>query len=123
MAEKEYRLGSHTVYDIKYHVVWVTKYRYRVLAGETALRAREVIRQVQEARKGDGLDVSDRIRLWWRTADPELSAALTEHGDLIASEVLAVEFSTVEPGDEGPGDAIGHADGDLGLEFWLRRVR
>ena len=28
MAEKEYRLGSHTVYDIKYHLVWVTKYRY-----------------------------------------------------------------------------------------------
>jgi isoleucyl-tRNA synthetase len=83
--------------------------------------AREVIRQVQEARKGDGLDVSDRITLWWRAADPELSAALSEHGDLIASEVLAVEFSAGAPG-AGAGDAVGHADEDLGLEFWLRRV-
>ena len=36
MAEKEYRQGSHTVYDIKYHLVWVTKYRYKVLTGEVA---------------------------------------------------------------------------------------
>ena len=41
-----YRRGAHTVYDIKYHFVWVTKYRYEVLVGEVALRAREIIRQV-----------------------------------------------------------------------------
>jgi putative transposase len=28
-----------------YHYVWVTKYRYHVLTGEVALRARELIRQ------------------------------------------------------------------------------
>ena len=28
----EYRYGSHTVFDIQYHFVWVTKYRYKVLA-------------------------------------------------------------------------------------------
>ena len=27
----EYRYGSHTVYQIEYHFVWVTKYRYKVL--------------------------------------------------------------------------------------------
>ena len=41
----EYRKGSHTVYNIQYHFVWVTKYRYHVLAGEVKLRVREVIRQ------------------------------------------------------------------------------
>ena len=51
MADKEYRKGSHTVYDIKYHLVWVTKYRHKVLSGEIALRAREVIRQVCMARE------------------------------------------------------------------------
>ena len=40
-----YRKGSHTVYDIQYHFVWVTKYRYPVLQGEVAVRARELIRQ------------------------------------------------------------------------------
>jgi len=51
MSDKAYRLGSHTVYDIKYRVVWVTKYRYKVLTGEIALRAREAIRQVCMSRE------------------------------------------------------------------------
>ena len=41
----EYRKGPHTVYDIQYHFVWVTKYRYHVLRGPVAERARELIRQ------------------------------------------------------------------------------
>jgi len=27
----DYNKGSHTVYDIKYHILWATKYRYKVL--------------------------------------------------------------------------------------------
>ena len=41
----EYQHGAHSVCDIKYHIIWVTKYRYQVLTGEIALRARELIRQ------------------------------------------------------------------------------
>lgn len=46
----EYRTGSHTVYDIQYHLVWITKYRYPVLQGEVALRTRELLRQVCASR-------------------------------------------------------------------------
>ena len=41
----DYRKGSHTVYDIKYHFVWITKYRYPGLRGSIAMRARELLRQ------------------------------------------------------------------------------
>ena len=44
------RKGSHTQYDIQYHLVWTTKYRYKVLNGKVAERARELIRQGCEAR-------------------------------------------------------------------------
>jgi isoleucyl-tRNA synthetase len=88
--------------------------------------AREVIRFIQESRKSDGLDVTDRISLRWSARDPDLAAALTEHSALIAGEVLAVEFGPVsgaaEAGWAGPGDVWEHADEDLGLRFWLRRV-
>jgi isoleucyl-tRNA synthetase len=87
--------------------------------------AREVIRLVQDARKADGLDVSDRISLWWEAASPELAAALTQHGPLIAAEVLASEFRAGTPGANvqaaGQGPAQ-HSDGDLGLTFWLQRA-
>ena len=46
----EYNKGSHTVYDIKYHIVWVTKYRYHVLHKKIGIRLRELIRQGCEAR-------------------------------------------------------------------------
>jgi putative transposase len=39
------RYGSHTVYNIAYHFVWVTQYRYKVLTGDGALRVRELLRQ------------------------------------------------------------------------------
>lgn len=45
-----YQKSGHAVYDIKYHVIWVTKYRYQVLRGQVAVRARELIRQGCEAR-------------------------------------------------------------------------
>jgi isoleucyl-tRNA synthetase len=82
--------------------------------------AREAIRLIQDARKNDGLDVTDRIALRWATGDPDVAAALTEHAGLIAREVLAVDF---RPGTGAPApDAAGHAERDLGLTFWLWRA-
>jgi isoleucyl-tRNA synthetase len=109
--------------------------------------AREVIRLVQEARKNDGLEVTDRIWLRWSTGstgDPEVAEALTEHAGLIADEVLAADFGpgTAPAADFGPGTAPAadfgpgtgpaagaqaqaareHVEEDLGLTFWLRRA-
>jgi isoleucyl-tRNA synthetase len=82
--------------------------------------AREVIRLVQEARKNDGLDITDRIWLRWSSGNQELAEALTEHAELVAAEVLAVDFG---PGTGAPDGsaAAEHADADLGLTFWLGR--
>ncbi len=44
----DYRYGSHTVFNIEYHFVWVTKYRYQVLTGDVALRVRDLVRQTCE---------------------------------------------------------------------------
>ena|SRR5215207_4174144 len=43
-----YTKGTHTVYHHRYHIVWITKYRYRVLQGELRLRVRTLIAQVAE---------------------------------------------------------------------------
>lgn len=45
----EYRYGSHTVFKIQYHFVFVTKYRYQILKGDVGLKVRELIRQTCEA--------------------------------------------------------------------------
>lgn len=41
-----YRKGSHTVFDLKYHIVWITKYRKPILTTKRALRVRELIREI-----------------------------------------------------------------------------
>ena len=40
-----YRKTAHSVYDLKYHIVWITKYRKQVLGGAIGKRVRELIRQ------------------------------------------------------------------------------
>ena len=43
---RDYKSGSHTVWDCKYHLVWTTKYRYQVLGGEVGNRCRGLLREI-----------------------------------------------------------------------------
>ena len=58
--------------------------------------ARDLVRQVQEARKRAGFDVSDHIRLVLWLPGAELRRAVNEHQDMIASETLAAELLPAE---------------------------
>src|SRR6202161_2798844 len=46
----EYRQSAHAVYDLKYHMIWCTKYRKKILRGRVAERVRDLIRQTCAAR-------------------------------------------------------------------------
>jgi isoleucyl-tRNA synthetase len=63
--------------------------------------AREVIRVLNDYRKAQGLEISDRIHAWLR-ADDDLAAAVVAHRDWIAAEVLASELHLES---ERPGEA------------------
>jgi isoleucyl-tRNA synthetase len=79
--------------------------------------AREAIRLIQDARKNTGLEITDRVEVWWRTTDTDLDEALREHGAEVAAEVLADAWHDDEPEEELP--AI--RDEELHLTFWLRK--
>ena len=42
----EYRSGSHSKYDLKIHLVWITKYRKKILKGDVAERVRHLVREI-----------------------------------------------------------------------------
>jgi len=44
-----HRKTSHTTFDLKYHLVWTTKYRKPILQGKTGYRARDLIREICDA--------------------------------------------------------------------------
>ena len=43
---RHYRYGAHTKTDLKVHLVWIPKYRKRVLTGDVAVRVRDILRQI-----------------------------------------------------------------------------
>jgi putative transposase len=46
---RKYRKTSHSKYELKVHLIWVTKYRYKVLINDIKHRIRELIRQCCDA--------------------------------------------------------------------------
>jgi len=91
----EYRHSAHAVFDLKYHVIWCTKYRYKILRGRVAERARDLIRQICEAREVvivRGAVSPDHIHLLL-SARPALSPAkLVQYIKGRSSRHLQAEF-------------------------------
>lgn len=62
----EYEKGKHKVYYHRYHIVWITKYRYKVLTQVIKERIREIIAQVSEEmniRIVNGVISSDHLHI------------------------------------------------------------
>jgi len=65
--------------------------------------ARDLVRQIQEARKKQDLIVTDRIALFVELP-PSLEAAIRAHEAMVKGEVLALEIAYQEP----PAGAVAH---------------
>jgi putative transposase len=55
------KASAHAVYDLKYHFVWIPKYRKHLLIGDIAEATKEILREVAEAygMEVDTLEVVD----------------------------------------------------------------
>ena len=62
-----YNTGGHCVFYHRYHIVWSTKYRYKVLQGDIRLRVRDICRQVCREKGVDiikGVLSSDHVHMF-----------------------------------------------------------
>ena len=78
-------------------------------------QVREVIRLIQERRKSDGFDISDRISVRWN-CDEDLSGTILQNSAHISEEVLALSFERdislpIEENEIGVGVALTKAEG------------
>ena len=63
---KEQRHGNHTVSRLTAHLVWITKYRYKVLTGDIQKRCREILVQVcdtEDVRILSGVVSKDHVHM------------------------------------------------------------
>ena len=64
--------------------------------------AREAVKRIQNLRKDAGFEVTDRIEIAYR-GSPKIADAVTEYGDWIRNETLALEL---QPSDTPAGEAV-----------------
>jgi isoleucyl-tRNA synthetase len=74
---------------------------------------REVIRLIQERRKSDGFDISDRISVRWN-APAELIDTITQSASHISDEVLALSFER--------DASVAQEDNELGVGVVLKKA-
>ena len=63
---RDYRYGGHTVSRLTVHLVWVTKYRYKVLDGDVQKRCRELLIQIcdsEDVRILSGVVSKDHVHM------------------------------------------------------------
>ena len=73
----KYRKSSHSVFNIEIHIVWITKYRYKILKEEVATRTRDLIRRIcteENAEILSGVVSQDHVHVLV-SIDPSLSVS------------------------------------------------
>ena len=97
------RRTKHAVYDLKYHLVWVPKYRKHVLGGEVSVYLKKVFKRISEE-YGFEIDtmevVEDHVHLFLEGAPQILSGTgSTDHekhlGPRDVQEVSQAEKTTL----------------------------
>ena len=92
---ENYRKSAHSTYDIKYHIVWITKYRKPVITGKIAVRTRELIRSICQTNEVEilaGHVGKDHIHLLV-SVPPHLSASkLVQYLKGTSSRKLQMEY-------------------------------
>jgi putative transposase len=92
---RHYRLGAHTKTDLKAHLVWIPKYRKAILMGETALRVRDLLRQIaaeHELEIVSGKVARDHVHLFISYRANQQVSQIMQWLKGISSRVLLQEF-------------------------------
>ena len=93
---RRYRVGAHTKTDLKVHLVWIPKYRKRVLTGQVAIRARDVLRQIameHELEIITGKVASDHIHMFIGYRPTQNISKIMQWLKGISSRILLSEFA------------------------------
>ena len=93
---RRYRLGSHTKTDLKVHIIWIPKYRKKVLNGQVAIRTRDLLRQIAMEHDIDiisGKVASDHVHMFVGYRPTQNISKIVQWLKGISSRILLSEFA------------------------------
>ena len=96
MGNSCYRLGAHTKTDLKVHIIWIPKYRKKVLTGQVAVRTRDILRQIafeHELEIISGKVASDHVHMFVSHRPTQNISKIVQWLKGISSRVLLSEFA------------------------------
>ena len=96
---RRYQIGAHTKTDLKVHLIWIPKYRKRVLTGQVAIRARDVLRQIAMEHDIDiitGKVASDHVHMFIAYRPVHDISKIVQWLKGISSRILLMEFSHLQ---------------------------
>ena len=92
---RAYRVNSHSKYDLKVHLIWIPKYRKRVLVGNVAERTRDILRQVameHEIQVISGKVAVDHVHMFISYRPQMAISKLVQYLKGVSSRILLQEF-------------------------------
>ncbi len=93
---RRYQLGAHTKSDLKVHLIWIPKYRKRVLTGQVAIRTRDILRQISLEHELDiitGKVASDHVHMFISYRPTQDISKIVQWLKGISSRILLSEFA------------------------------
>src|SRR6185312_12240896 len=93
---EHYRRTAHTRFEIKFHLVWITKYRKKLLRGHVGLRLRQIVRTIcaeLEVEILKGHVSRDHVHLFVSCPPPVSASYLMQRVTGKSSRRLLQEFS------------------------------
>ena len=90
---------SHAVYDLKYHLVWVPKYRNMILKGRIAERLKEIFQGIAERYEFeiDSMEVmEDHVHVFLSAPPRYAPAEIVQIMKSISAKILFQEFPQVK---------------------------
>ena len=93
---RNYRIGAHAKYDLKVHLVWIPKYRKKVLTGPVSIRVRDLIRQIameHEMQIISGKVARDHVHIFLSYRAHQSISMIVQWLKGISSRVLLQEFA------------------------------
>lgn len=97
--KKQQRKGSHTVSRLTCHIVWVTKYRFKVLEGDIKKRCRDLLVQICEAEEVEilkGVISSDHIHMHIEYSPKNSISNIVKHFKGRTSRKLQIEYPALK---------------------------
>ena len=96
---RRYKIGAHTKTDLKVHLIWIPKYRKKVLTGQVAIRTRDILRQIAMEHELDvisGKVSADHVHMFIGYRPTQNISKIVQWLKGISSRILLMEFKHLQ---------------------------